>query len=198
VGRAHLYSRAVDGRTDNHLRLHGRLGKPLADCAAPPWLHLVTDLPRLDEGGLEELDDWVAIHPDPEAVFIDTLKMVRPRASGCEGIYDADYETLEPLVPLAAEHRVAIVVEVQVMGRERYTIPNKPPTEADLDVRGAQANPNNRECREGHFDGHSEQDVRSDYDRHVEERMADCIHGYPHGKGCYECDPDHPYRKSGA
>lgn len=23
----------------------------------------------------------------------------------------------------------------------------------------------------------------------------DCIHGYPGGKGCYSCDPDHPYRK---
>ena len=26
-----------------------------------------------------------------------------------------------------------------------------------------------------------------------------CIHGYPKGKGCYLCDPNHPYRlKEGA
>jgi hypothetical protein len=29
--------------------------------------------------------------------------------------------------------------------------------------------------------------------RFVEE-PARCIHGYPRGKGCYLCDPDHPYR----
>jgi hypothetical protein len=59
---------------------------------------------------LEELDDWLAIHPEARAVFIDTLKMVRPRVTGNKGIYDADYEALEPLVPLSAEHRVSIVV----------------------------------------------------------------------------------------
>ena len=42
-------------------------------------------------------------------------------------------------------------------------------------------------------------DEPSDYDRMVEGRMAelpvDCPHGFAHGKGCYVCDPDHPYRK---
>jgi hypothetical protein len=322
---------------DNRRRLYGRIGKLLGNRAAPPRLHLVTDWPPLDEGGLEDLDDWLAIHPDARAVFIDTLKMVRPRVSGNKGIYDADYEALEPLVPLAAEHRVAIVVvhhtrklaaadpldeisgstglsgaadgvlvlkrdrgradaylhvtgreieeeaelalrwdpdtagwtlagdaaeyrlneertrvlrvleeagepmgprevadtlggdynatrqrlyqmgrsgEVQVISRGRYTIPNKlnnpnkPITEADPDVRVAQTSPNNRESQEGRLDAGSEQDVRdvrdvrSDYDRLVEERVADlnsdCIHGYSHGKGCYVCDPERPYRKSSA
>jgi hypothetical protein len=26
---------------------------------------------------------------------------------------------------------------------------------------------------------------------------ARCVHGYPRGKGCYLCDPDHPYRAKG-
>jgi hypothetical protein len=25
--------------------------------------------------------------------------------------------------------------------------------------------------------------------------LKECGHGYPGGKGCYLCDPDHPYRK---
>jgi hypothetical protein len=104
--------------------------------------------------------------------------------------------------------------EVQVIGRGRYTVPNKPNnpnkplTEADGDVRDAQASPNNRESGKGLSDGEPKQDVRdvsdvrSDYGRLVEERMAelksDCIHGYARGKGCYVCDSKHPQRKGGA
>ncbi len=29
------------------------------------------------------------------------------------------------------------------------------------------------------------------------EDPAWCVHGYPRGKGCYMCDPDHPYRAKG-
>ena len=299
---------------DNRRRLYGRIGKLLTDGAAPPRLHLATEWPRFDKGGLEELDDWLAAYPDARAVFIDTLKKVRPRVSGNRGIYDLDYEALEPLVPIAAEYRVAIVVvhhtrklaaadpldeisgstglsgaadgvlvlkrdrgradaylhvtgreieeeaelalrwdsetagwtlvgeaaeyrlneeraevvrvleeagepmsphevanalgtdynatrqrlyqmgragEVEVIGRGRYTVPNKPNNpndrlgQADPDVREAEASPNNRESREVLLDGDSEQDVRAvrdvrgGYDRPVEERMArpqPCIH----------------------
>lgn len=27
--------------------------------------------------------------------------------------------------------------------------------------------------------------------------LKECSHGYEGGKGCYLCDPDHPYRKNG-
>jgi hypothetical protein len=95
---------------DNRRRLQGRLDKLLMDARAPVHLHVATEWPRLDEGGVEELDDWLAIHPDARAVFIDTLKKVRPRTSGNKSLYDVDYEALEPLIPLAADHGVAIVV----------------------------------------------------------------------------------------
>jgi hypothetical protein len=29
------------------------------------------------------------------------------------------------------------------------------------------------------------------------EEPARCVHGYPQGRGCYLCDPDHPYRAKG-
>jgi hypothetical protein len=29
------------------------------------------------------------------------------------------------------------------------------------------------------------------------ENLKECGHGFPNGKGCYLCDPDHPYRKKG-
>ncbi len=59
---------------------------------------------------MEALDRWLELHPDARLVVVDTLKEVRPRAFGNRSVYDVDYEALEPLLPLAAEHGVAIVV----------------------------------------------------------------------------------------
>jgi hypothetical protein len=43
-------------------------------------------------------------------VVIDTLKKIRPRGAQNKNIYDLDYEDVEPLVPLAAEYGVAILI----------------------------------------------------------------------------------------
>ncbi len=95
---------------DNHRRVQRRLGKLLSGSPAPEGLHIALEWPRLDEGGAEALDEWLEVHPDARLVVVDTLKKVRARASGNRNVYDVDYEALEPLLPLAAEHGVAIVV----------------------------------------------------------------------------------------
>jgi len=95
---------------DNRRRLQKRLDKLLAGGLAPEGLHIALEWPRLDEGGTEALDKWLEAHPDARLVVVDTLKKVRPRTSGNRGVYDVDYEALEPLLPLAAAHNVAIVV----------------------------------------------------------------------------------------
>ena len=41
---------------------------------------------------------------------MDTLKKIRPKTNPNRSLYDVDYEALEPLLPLAAEFGVAIVV----------------------------------------------------------------------------------------
>jgi len=95
---------------DNRRRLQRRLDKLLSGRAAPAGFHLALAWPRLDEGGAEDLDEWLEAHSDTRLVVVDTLKKVRSRASGNRNVYDVDYEALEPLLPLAAEHGVAIVV----------------------------------------------------------------------------------------
>lgn len=95
---------------DNHRRLQKRLSKLLAGGDAPARLHIALEWLRLDEGGAEALDEWLEARPDTRLVVVDTLKKVRPRTFGNRGVYDVDYEALEPLLPLAAEHGVAIVV----------------------------------------------------------------------------------------
>src|SRR5829696_2887569 len=95
---------------DNRRRLRKRLDKLLSGSPAPEGLHIALEWPRLNEGGAEALDEWLEVHPDARLVVVDTLKKVRARASGNRNVYDVDYEALEPFLPLAAEHGVAIVV----------------------------------------------------------------------------------------
>lgn len=95
---------------DNKRRLHKRLGKLLDGETPPAGLHIALDWPQLDRSGAEKLDRFLQEHPDTRLVVVDTLKKIRPRASGNRSFYDMDYEALEPLLPLAAEHRVAILV----------------------------------------------------------------------------------------
>ncbi len=94
---------------DNPKRLQKRLKKVLDGAPAPERMHLHTEWPRLDEGGAELLDEWLADHPGARLVVIDTLAKVRPAAGGAN-VYADDYAALEKLLPLAAKHGVAIVV----------------------------------------------------------------------------------------
>ena len=95
---------------DNPRRLYSRIGKLLDGGDPPDGFHIATEWWTLDEGGAEALDGFLAEHPDTRLVVVDTLKKIRPRTSGNRAVYDVDYEALEPLLPLAAEHRVAILV----------------------------------------------------------------------------------------
>jgi hypothetical protein len=98
------------GLEDNVRRLQKRMRKMLAGGEAPRQLEVTTDWPQLDEGGVEALDGWLDKRPDARLVVIDTLKKIRPREASRRGVYDLDYEALEPLVPLASGRGVAILV----------------------------------------------------------------------------------------
>ena len=98
------------GLEDQERRLQRRLKKILAGRAAPDGLEVAWSWPRLDQGGVGALRKHLEDHPDTRLIVIDTLKKIRPRESGSRGVYDLDYEALEPLLPLAAEFGVAILV----------------------------------------------------------------------------------------
>ena len=93
---------------DNRRRLQKRLGKMLCG-PAPEGLEIATAWPKLDEGGVEALGAWLGEHPEARLVAVDTLAKIRPRTRG-QNVYQDDYAALEELLPLAAEHEVAIVV----------------------------------------------------------------------------------------
>ncbi len=93
---------------DNRRRLQKRLGKMLRG-PAPEGLEMATAWPKLDEGVVEALGAWLGEHPEARLVAVDTLAKIRPRTRG-QNVYQEDYASLEELLPLAAEHEVAIVV----------------------------------------------------------------------------------------
>jgi DNA-binding NarL/FixJ family response regulator len=64
----------------------------------------------VDEGGADDLDDWLAVHPGAGLVVVDILKVIRPKVSGNRGIYDADYEALQSMQRLAGTHGVSVLV----------------------------------------------------------------------------------------
>ena len=101
-----LYLSLEDGKR----RLHRRVKKLAGDGADLGRLHLFTDWAPINEGGAEDLDAWLTEHPQTRLVVIDTLKRIRPRSSGRRNMYDEDYEAVQPFVPLANEHDVAIVL----------------------------------------------------------------------------------------
>jgi hypothetical protein len=94
---------------DNLRRLKQRT-KKLFGQQPPAGLHLAIDWPRLDEGGLQALDEFLAERPDIKLVIGDTLARLKPQASGRRTQYDEDRRAGDLLIPLAAKHGVAIVL----------------------------------------------------------------------------------------
>ena len=94
---------------DNERRMQKRIKKVLDGRACPPGMHYATEWPRLEEGGTETLEQWLADTPAARLVVIDTLAKIRKPARG-QNVYAEDYTALESLLPLAARYGVAIVV----------------------------------------------------------------------------------------
>jgi hypothetical protein len=111
-GGACLYLALEDSPRRLQRRLKGLMagGGEAGGEEAPDGFEFATEWPRVGEGCEEKLRGWLEVHPGARLVVIDTLKKVRPRTDVRKGIYDADYEALEPLLPLAAEFGVAVVV----------------------------------------------------------------------------------------
>jgi len=67
--------------------------------------------PRIDDGGLTDLEYWIKAHPGAKLIVIDTLQRIRPKPKIGQSVYAADYEALQGLTDLAHRHGgLAIVV----------------------------------------------------------------------------------------
>jgi AAA domain-containing protein len=101
---------------DSLRRLRSR-GERLLPAWAGPWpanMRVETVWPRVDQGGLDRIRDWIAgVRAGSgrvACVAIDVLKMIRPAGQDRKAAYDRDYEALSGLRALSHEVDVAFVV----------------------------------------------------------------------------------------
>ncbi|HWM47078.1 MAG TPA: AAA family ATPase [Xanthobacteraceae bacterium] len=96
---------------DNERRLKNRIGKVLGPFADwPARFTYATEWPRVDEGGIDRIREWVESVPQPRLVIVDVLARVRPLQPGRQAQYDADYQTIAGLQALAGQKGVGIIV----------------------------------------------------------------------------------------
>jgi hypothetical protein len=97
---------------DNKRRLKDRANKVLNNLKMSPNFYYRTDYPRLNDGGLEALEEFLQEHPNTRLIGIDTWAKIKPKASNSQQKqqYDEDYESLTPLQELAGKYNVSIVL----------------------------------------------------------------------------------------
>jgi hypothetical protein len=95
---------------DGWRRLQDRLRTTLIGEDTPPGLFFAVEWPRLDDGGLKGIENWMKKHPDTRLIVIDTLKRVRPQQNVRARLYDSDYDSVAPLGDLARKYHVSILI----------------------------------------------------------------------------------------
>jgi hypothetical protein len=101
---------------DSFRRLQARATKLLPTFAGkwPKTLAVTTEWRRVDEGGLQDLREWVeeTRQKGHKVAFIaiDVLKMIRPQPKAGKQPYDLDYEAIVGLRQLANDLHVAILI----------------------------------------------------------------------------------------
>jgi hypothetical protein len=95
---------------DNLRRLQSRETKLLGMQPWPKRLSFVCEMPRLAEGGINTIKDWITTAKHPRLVIIDTLAMVRAPKKRDQTNYEADYDSVMELRRLANQHNIAIVL----------------------------------------------------------------------------------------
>lgn len=94
---------------DNRRRLQDRLKKILGGEPAPDSLHLVTEWPRLKDGGLELLEEWLRMHSRCRLIITDTLARLRPPHVKNADAYEEDGILGSMLQALGQKHHLAVV-----------------------------------------------------------------------------------------
>lgn len=92
---------------DTKFRLKHRI-KTLQQPSSP-LLHFTTALPRLGDGGLQEIDAFCGNHPEIGLVVIDTLAKVSDPRTGAN-VYDEDAALGSALHGMAHDHDIAILL----------------------------------------------------------------------------------------
>lgn len=94
---------------DNERRLQARQARLLQGGSAPADLHIATEWKRLDDGGLEALEQWLGEYPDTRLIIIDTLVRAKPRLKRGADAYEHEMDVGALLQGLAHKHRTCVL-----------------------------------------------------------------------------------------
>lgn len=97
---------------DNERRLQSRIDKIMGILAKdwPASFQYATEWRRANEGGVDDIRDWIVAADNPRLVVVDVLAMFKPTRGDRESLYEADYNSIKSLQALAGEYGVAIVI----------------------------------------------------------------------------------------
>jgi hypothetical protein len=95
---------------DGERRIQGRIRAILQGQPVPQNLDIATEWNNTDNGGLEDLELWLAARPNARLVVVDVLAKIKGRPDPQRGVYDQDYATITPFHALARKHGVAVVL----------------------------------------------------------------------------------------
>jgi hypothetical protein len=96
---------------DNLRRLQSRMRKLMTFGDDWPSAHqFMTECPRANSGGVDQIRKWAASVTLPRLVIVDVLAMFKPVRDEGDSMYDADYGSIKSLQALAAELGIAIIV----------------------------------------------------------------------------------------
>ncbi len=98
------------GLEDNQRRLQCRLNLIEPHLSWPSGLELNTRWPRLDQGGLKKIGEWIKTRDGAKLVIVDTLAVVRAQQRGTDSAHAGDYAALRGLHQIASNAGLAVVV----------------------------------------------------------------------------------------
>jgi len=102
-----LYCALEDGQR----RLQERLKRLLTyEQPTPERLHFATNWERLDDGGIDALEDWRNQHPDTRLIILDTYAKIRPTPRAGGQLYQEDYSSLDPLGTWSRSNHIGVLV----------------------------------------------------------------------------------------
>ena len=95
---------------DRQRRLQDRIAALDTEGSWSENLHLVTEWPRTDQGGLTELRNFLSAHPDVKLVIIDTFAKIKGGQGRSKNSYDLDYAEISGLKSVADGLGISILL----------------------------------------------------------------------------------------
>jgi 5S rRNA maturation endonuclease (ribonuclease M5) len=95
---------------DGERRMKNRLETISSDVELPGELNVFFDWPKMDEGGLTRLDEYLRRNPGCRFVIIDTLQKVKGKPGFNSNAYESDYAALSGLQRLALDRCACILL----------------------------------------------------------------------------------------